>query len=209
MLVWSSPAQNYYDPRYCHNEDYGCDIVMSKQEAIWVNAIAFLGCIFCVPVAGEICDTLKVNLHPKLFDRVFHGQNREKVDNDWHGSPICPRYSAHHVCRKLSYAHYWSSSLRLLLRRLWAAGACLHLGDRGAEHQGRPGQPPAAYRDPGCAVCWGAGQVCRVETDDWHLPLHPSPDGSLDGVHARVTGVPCGKREDGTGQKITSIPPGT
>ena len=53
MLVWSSPAQNYYDPRYCHNEDYGCDIVMSKQEAIWVNAIAFLGCIFCVPVAGE------------------------------------------------------------------------------------------------------------------------------------------------------------
>ena len=53
MLVWSSPAQNYYDPRYCHNEDFGCDIQMSKQEAVWVNAIAFLGCIFCVPIAGK------------------------------------------------------------------------------------------------------------------------------------------------------------
>ena len=67
MLVWSSPAQNYYDPRYCHNQDYGCDIVMSKQEAIWVNAIAFLGCIFCVPVAGEKVSDAGMNNIPNFW----------------------------------------------------------------------------------------------------------------------------------------------
>lgn len=65
MLVWSTPALLHLDPRYCvsdenttnnnnnnTDETYSCDIEMSKQEAIWVNAIAFLGCIFCVPFAG-------------------------------------------------------------------------------------------------------------------------------------------------------------
>ena len=73
MLVWSSPAQNYYDPRYCHNEDYGCDILMSKQEAIWVNAIAFLGCIFCVPVAGDYLLYKNLSFIPKIVFRIFHG----------------------------------------------------------------------------------------------------------------------------------------
>ena len=66
MLVWSTPALLHLDPRYCvsdenttnnnnnnTDETFSCDIEMSKQEAIWVNAIAFLGCIFCVPFAGN------------------------------------------------------------------------------------------------------------------------------------------------------------
>ena len=52
MLVWSTPASNYFDPDYCNNTDHGCDIEMGKQEAIWVNAFSYLGCIFCVPFAG-------------------------------------------------------------------------------------------------------------------------------------------------------------
>ena len=52
MLVWSTPASQYLDPDYCHDTDHGCDIEMGKQEAIWVNAFAFLGCIFSVPLAG-------------------------------------------------------------------------------------------------------------------------------------------------------------
>ena len=52
-LVWSTPALNYLDPDYCQEENK-CDIDISKQEAIWVNAIAFLGCIFCVPFAGSL-----------------------------------------------------------------------------------------------------------------------------------------------------------
>ena len=51
MFVWSTPALNYLDPDYCHN--YHCDLELNKQEAVWVNAIAFLGCIFSVPLAGE------------------------------------------------------------------------------------------------------------------------------------------------------------
>ena len=52
MLVWSTPASNYFDPDYCNNTEHGCDIEMGKQEAIWVNAFSFLGCIFGVPFAG-------------------------------------------------------------------------------------------------------------------------------------------------------------
>ena len=52
MLVWSTPASQYLDPDYCRNTHHGCDIVMGKQEAIWVNAFSFLGCIFSVPFAG-------------------------------------------------------------------------------------------------------------------------------------------------------------
>ena len=44
MLVWSTPASQYLDPDYCNETDHGCLIEMGKQEAIWVNAIAFLGC---------------------------------------------------------------------------------------------------------------------------------------------------------------------
>ena len=33
-------------------KEYNCDVIMGKQEAIWVNAIAFLGCMFSVPFAG-------------------------------------------------------------------------------------------------------------------------------------------------------------
>ena len=67
MFVWSNPALIHLDPRYCVSDKntsieknnktdatFSCDIEMSKQEAIWVNAIAFLGCIFCVPFAGNI-----------------------------------------------------------------------------------------------------------------------------------------------------------
>ena len=59
MRVWSSPAQNYFDPRYCQKEDFRCDVLMSRQEAVWVNAIAFLGCIFFVPVGGKIKENLE------------------------------------------------------------------------------------------------------------------------------------------------------
>ena len=52
MFVWSSPVLNYLDPDYCPN--YHCDLTLTKQEAVWVNAIAFFGCIFSVPMAGEI-----------------------------------------------------------------------------------------------------------------------------------------------------------
>ena len=51
MFVWSTPALNYLDPDYCPN--YHCDLELSKQQAVWVNAIAFLGCIFSVPLSGE------------------------------------------------------------------------------------------------------------------------------------------------------------
>ena len=50
MFVWSSPVLNYLDPDYCPN--YHCDLTLTKQEAVWVNAIAFFGCIFSVPMAG-------------------------------------------------------------------------------------------------------------------------------------------------------------
>ena len=54
MFVWSTPALNYLDPDYCGQTDtYDCDLELTKQQAVWVNAIAFLGCIFSVPLAGE------------------------------------------------------------------------------------------------------------------------------------------------------------
>lgn len=58
MFVWSTPALNYLDPDYCHN--YHCDIELTKQEAVWTNAIAFFGCILSVPLGG------KVNNLPRL-----------------------------------------------------------------------------------------------------------------------------------------------
>ena len=54
MLVWGTPALQHLDPNYCGNDadQEPCDVSMSEQEAIWVNAIAYLGCIFSVPFAG-------------------------------------------------------------------------------------------------------------------------------------------------------------
>lgn len=58
MFVWSTPALNYLDPDYCGQTDsYPCDLELTKQQAVWVNAIAFLGCIFSVPLAGETLPT--------------------------------------------------------------------------------------------------------------------------------------------------------
>ena len=54
MLVWSTPASQYLDPDYCQETEHGCDLVLGKQEAIWVNAISFVGCVICVPFAGNI-----------------------------------------------------------------------------------------------------------------------------------------------------------
>ena len=50
MFVWSTPALNYLDPDYCHDH---CDLELSKQQVVLVNAIAFLGCIFIVPLSWE------------------------------------------------------------------------------------------------------------------------------------------------------------
>ena len=41
-------------------KEYNCDVIMGKQEAIWVNAIAFLGCMFSVPFAGIIITILNI-----------------------------------------------------------------------------------------------------------------------------------------------------
>lgn len=58
MFVWSTPALNYLDPDYCHN--YHCDIELTKQEAVWTNAIAFFGCILSVPLGGKVNNLLRL-----------------------------------------------------------------------------------------------------------------------------------------------------
>ena len=89
--MWSTPASNYFDPDYCNETEHGCDIEMSKQEAIWVNAFSYLGCIFCVPFAGWfalVCDCLS---QYRIILRVLNGQDRQKVDDDSSWIPICFR----------------------------------------------------------------------------------------------------------------------
>ena len=69
MFVWSSPALNYLDPDYCQGQSYHCDLELSKQQAVWVNAIAFLGCIVSVPLAGETSNTF-LSWHQGLFHNI-------------------------------------------------------------------------------------------------------------------------------------------
>ena len=66
MFVWSSPALNYLDPDYCQGQTYHCDLELSKQQAVWVNAIAFLGCIISVPLAGQTSNTLLCWHHRRI-----------------------------------------------------------------------------------------------------------------------------------------------
>ena len=93
MLVWSTPASNYFDPDYCNNTQHGCDIEMTKQEAIWVNAFSYLGCIFSVPFAGWFAPPLSVYLGiwDRIILRVLNGEDRQKGYNDSSGIPICFR----------------------------------------------------------------------------------------------------------------------
>ena len=79
MFVWSSPVLNYLDPDYCPN--YHCDLTLTKQEAVWVNAIAFFGCIFSVPMAGEII----MIRHNKVVPTPLGGVPFTEIDISDHG----------------------------------------------------------------------------------------------------------------------------
>ena len=82
MFVWSSPVLNYLDPDYCPN--YHCDLTLTKQEAVWVNAIAFFGCIFSVPMAGEII----MIRHYKVVPTPLGGVPFTEIDRSDHGLTI-------------------------------------------------------------------------------------------------------------------------
>lgn len=50
MLAWPAPALPHMDTEYCQDD---CDISLSTEEASWVAAIAYLGCVCVGPFAGH------------------------------------------------------------------------------------------------------------------------------------------------------------